>query len=156
MPPIRHIKAFVIALLGALVLVAGPLTQSAQASRSGNYEKSVQVNTNRQRVHSDRVSLKGAKCLDKFAERQARAMAKRGKIYHQDIRRILKACKLSMVGENVASGFPDGKSAVSGWMHSPDHKANILNKGYRLIAVGSYRSSRGTWYVSQVFGRSLR
>jgi uncharacterized protein YkwD len=154
MPRTRPIRSLVIALLGGLVLVAVPLTQSAQASPSGNYEKSVQVNTNVQRTHSGRVALHGASCLDRFAERQARAMAKRGKMYHQDIRRILRVCKLSTVGENVAYGYPNGKSVVAAWMNSKDHRANILRKRYRLIAVGAYRNSHGTWYVSQVFGRS--
>jgi uncharacterized protein YkwD len=154
MPRPRHIGTLVLTLLGALGLLALPLTQSAQASPSGNYEKSVHAKTNLQRAHRDRVALKGAKCLDKFAERQARAMAKRHKIYHQNLGPILKTCKLSTVGENVAYGYPSGKSVVSAWMASPGHKANILTPKFRLIAVGAYRDSRGSWYVSQVFGRS--
>jgi uncharacterized protein YkwD len=150
----RPIRVLLVALLGGLVLVTVTFTQSAQASPSGNYERSVQVNTNVQRTHSGRVALKSSSCLDRFAERQARAMAKRREMYHQNIRRILRVCKLSSVGENVAYGYPNGRSAVSAWMNSKGHRANILKKRYRLIAVGAYRDSHGTWYVSQVFGRS--
>ena len=59
-----------------------------------------------------------------------------------------------MVGENVAYGYSNGKAAVSAWMKSPGHKANILNKDYRLIAVGAAQDEDGRWYVAQVFGRS--
>ena len=141
-------------LLGATALVAVPLTQVAQASASGTYENSVYANTNVQRAKYDRVSLKGAKCLDRFAERQAAKMAAEQRMYHQQLGPILKACKLSMVGENVAYGYPNGKAAVSAWMKSPGHKANILNKNYRLIAVGAAQDKDGRWYVAQVFGRS--
>jgi uncharacterized protein YkwD len=81
-------------------------------------------------------------------------MAQQRRIYHQDLRPILDACKLSTVGENVAYGYPNGKSAVSAWMASPGHRRNILNSNFRLIAVGAYQDSRGAWYVAQVFGRS--
>jgi uncharacterized protein YkwD len=154
MSRLRQIGTLLLAMLGGLALVAIPFTQSAQASASGTYENSVYVNTNIQRDRYDRVALKGARCLDTFAERQGKAMAAQRRIYHQDLNPILKACNLSMVGENVAYGYPNGKSAVTAWMNSKGHRANILNSRYRLIAVGAYQDSRGTWYVSQVFGRS--
>jgi uncharacterized protein YkwD len=154
MPRPRHIGTLLLGLLGALGLLAVPLTQSAQASPSGTYENSVYTNTNIQRAKYDRAALRGAKCLDTFAERQAKAMAEKRRIYHQNLAPILVACNLSTVGENVASGYPNGKSAVAAWMRSPGHRANILNTRYQLIAVGAYQDSRGTWYAAQVFGRS--
>jgi uncharacterized protein YkwD len=150
----RQIRTLVLGLLSGLALVAVPFTQSAQASRSGTYENSVYVNTNIQRAKYDRVSLTGSRCLDTFAERHARAMAAQRRIFHQNLRPILETCNLRLVGENVAYGYPDGKSAVSAWMRSPGHRANILKPDFRLIAVGAYQDSRGSWYVAQVFGRS--
>ena len=150
----RQIGTVILGLLGGLALVAVPLTQSAQASASGTYENSVYVNTNIQRDKYDRVALKGAKCLDTFAERQAKAMAAQRRIYHQDLGPIMKTCNLSTVGENVAYGYPNGRSVVAAWMRSPGHRANILNPNFRLIAVGAYQDSHGSWYVAQVFGRS--
>ena len=154
MPGLRKIRIVIAGLLGGAALVAIPLTQSAQASPNQTYENSVFDNTNVQRARYDRGSLKGSRCLDRYAERQARAMAAKRAIYHQDLRPILSACKLNTVGENVAIGYPNGKSAVAAWMASKGHRANILNGGFRLIAVGAYQDSRGHWYVSQVFGRS--
>jgi uncharacterized protein YkwD len=150
----RQILILILGLLGGLGLLAVPLTQAAQASASGTYENSVYVNTNIQRDKYDRVALKGSRCLDTFAERQAKAMAAKRRIYHQNLSPILSTCNLSTVGENVAYGYPNGKSVVAAWMRSPGHRANILNTKYRLIAVGAYQDSSGSWYVSQVFGRS--
>lgn len=150
----RKIRTVIAGLLGGAALVAFPLTQPAQASPSQTYETSVYDNTNIQRHRYNRTSLRGSRCLDRYAERQARAMAAKGRIYHQNLWAILDACNLSAVGENVAFGYPNGKAAVAAWMQSKGHRANILNTRYRLIAVGAYQDSRGFWYVSQVFGRS--
>jgi uncharacterized protein YkwD len=149
---LRQFRALFLGLIGALALLVVPVAQPAHASASDGYEKSVYVNTNLQRTSHGRVPLRGSKCLDRFAERQARAMARKRQMYHQKLGPILTTCHLGTVGENVAYGFPGGKSVVGAWMDSPGHRANILRSRYRLIAVGAYRDSRGTWYVSQVFG----
>ena len=154
MPRMNRVRALAAGLLGATALVAVPLTQIAQASPSGTYENSVYSNTNAQRAKHDRVRLKGAKCLDVFAERHAKRMADQQRMYHQELGPIIKACKLSTVGENVAYGYSNGKAAVTAWMNSPGHRANILNRNYRLIAVGAYQDDDGRWYVAQIFGRS--
>ncbi len=73
-------------------------------------------------------------------------------MYHQPMGPILKKCKLSQVGENVAFGYSSGKSVTKAWMDSSGHRANLLNGKHRLIGVGAYQDSRGQWYVSQVFG----
>jgi len=150
----NRVRALAAGLLGATALLAAPLSQVAHASPSGTYETSVHNNTNMQRAKYDRVTLKGARCLDTFAERQAKRMADQQRMYHQDLRPILKTCNMSMVGENVAYGYSNGKAAVTAWMKSPKHRANILNSKYRLVAVGAYQDEDGRWYVAQVFGRS--
>lgn len=43
------------------------------------------------------------------------------------------------VGENIAWGswdYATPRSIVSGWMHSPPHRANILNGRFREIGIG--------------------
>lgn len=63
------------------------------------------------------------------------------------------------VGENLALGdFTSSADVVSGWMHSPGHRANILNKNFTEIGVsailGNYEG-RNVWYAVQEFGRPL-
>ncbi len=39
-------------------------------------------------------------------------------------------------GENLAYGFPDATDTVTGWMNSPEHRANILNAAYQNVGFG--------------------
>ena len=56
-------------------------------------------------------------------------MAKAEKIYHQDLGAIMDTCGLVTAGENVADGYPTGRSVVNqGWMRSDGHRANILSR----------------------------
>jgi len=57
------------------------------------------------------------------------------------------------VAENIAMGQPHSQSAVSDWMSSSGHRANILNRGYRQIGVAAYRTPGGTIYWCQQFRR---
>ena len=150
-------RARSVALLSAttLALLAGPLVQPASASVSASYENSAISHSNSERAQRDRVKLKKSRCLDRFAEKQARAMAASHAMYHQSMKPILDKCHLSQVGENVAFGYPGGKAVVKAWMHSPGHKRNLLNSRHRVIGLGAYQDSGGYWYVSQVLGRKL-
>jgi uncharacterized protein YkwD len=133
-------------------LLAGPLSPPAVASVSGSYERAVSVHSNRYRAEHDRVALTKSTCLDRYAERQARRMANKQRMYHQDMGPILRRCHLSQVGENVAVGFGKGKAVTRAWMRSPGHRDNLLNERHRLVGVGAYRDAQGRWYVSQVLG----
>lgn len=116
------------------------------------YEADVITATNSERTSRGLAALSPDACVDAFAEAQSQAMATQDRMYHQDLSPILRDCRLSAVGENVAYGYSDGKAVTAAWMASPGHRANILNPRYRLIGVGATRSSQGQWYVSQVFG----
>ncbi len=84
-------------------------------------------------------------------------MARQDRMFHQDLRPILRQCGLSTVGENVAYGYRSGRSVVNdGWMHSEGHRRNILNRDFRLMGIGARKSDDGTWYAAQVFGRRAR
>ncbi len=39
-------------------------------------------------------------------------------------------------GENIAAGYPDAIEAVEGWMNSPGHRKNILDKGFTKLGIG--------------------
>ncbi len=44
--------------------------------------------------------------------------------------------KYQAAGENLAYGFLDSNGAVTGWMNSPGHRANILNGTYSEVGFG--------------------
>lgn len=39
-------------------------------------------------------------------------------------------------GENLAYGFDTASATVTGWMNSPEHRANILNTTYKQVGFG--------------------
>lgn len=54
-------------------------------------------------------------------------------------------------GENIAWGQKTPEQVMEGWMNSPGHRANILNKNYTSIGVGYYQNASGVNYWSQLF-----
>lgn len=140
--------------LAAVALLAGPLAEPASAVTSSKFETDVIKYGNVERADRSKVSVKASTCLDKYAEKQAKAMAAQQRMFHQDVAKVLTACKLQLVGENVAYGFTGGKTTTTAWMNSPAHKANLIDSRHRLIGVGAAQDADGVWYVSEVLGRA--
>src|SRR3954468_11260183 len=58
--------------------------------------------------------------------------------------RYLRGAHGWTVGENIAWGswdYATPASIVHGWMHSPPHRANILNRTFREIGIGVSRGA---------------
>jgi len=58
-------------------------------------------------------------------------------------------------GENLAIHFNDSGTVVEAWMNSPSHRANIVNKKYTEIGVGTAEGmyeGQETVFVVQLFG----
>jgi uncharacterized protein YkwD len=125
---------------------------------------------NRQRVLHGLARLRTHRSLSHAASAYARLMVAQrffghvsptGSTMAQRIKRTryLRGARRWALGENIAWGA--GASAtpariVSAWMHSPGHRRNILDPGYRDvgigIAVGSPSGGAGATYVNE-FGR---
>ncbi|MDH6129906.1 sigma-70 family RNA polymerase sigma factor [Kitasatospora sp. GP82] len=54
-------------------------------------------------------------------------------------------------GENIARGQSDAAAVMDTWMHSPGHRANILNCAFTELGVGVHQGSGGPWWT-QDFG----
>lgn len=144
-------RTVLMAVLFALFVTLLPAP--AQAQSQDDYQHQARVMTNSKRDAHDRAKLGQNACVQKFARRQARRMANKDLMFHQDLGAVLNQCNLSSVGENVAYGYSTGRAAVKAWMKSPGHRANILSPGYRLLGMAVRRSDDGTPYAAQVFGR---
>ena len=59
-----------------------------------------------------------------------------------------------LMGENIAAGQPTPAAVMDAWMHSPGHRANILNCGYRVIGMGVAKVAGSPFgiYWTQDFG----
>lgn len=150
--PDSMLRPLLVTLALTATLVGTP--GAAHAGPAAEYAEQAVKATNAAREANDRRPLKVNECLRGFAVKQARAMAAAEEIYHQDLGAIMDACGLMTAGENVAYGYPTGKAVVNqGWMRSEGHRANILSRSFRLVAVAARRDDDGTWYAAQVFGR---
>lgn len=140
-------RALSLAALGTLVSLS-----PAAAVSSTTYESQVVKRTNTFRSSHDLVKVKSHSCVDRFAESNAKRMARTGTFSHQDLGRILDTCHLTMVSENIAYGYSSGNKTVNAWMKSPGHRKNILTRKMRYVGVGAVQDDNGRWYVAQVFG----
>lgn len=59
-----------------------------------------------------------------------------------------------LMGENIAAGQPTAAAVMDAWMHSPGHRANILNCGFKAIGIGVFRLATSPFHVywTQDFG----
>jgi uncharacterized protein YkwD len=61
-----------------------------------------------------------------------------------------------LIGENLAVGFR-GTRVVDGWMHSPGHRANILERGFNEVGIAVANGSPQRGYkgplVVAMYGR---
>ena len=68
---------------------------------------------------------------------------------------MLNSFKISYktAGENIA-GNSSNSSAVTAWMHSSGHRANILNSSFNYTGIGVVKSSKyGKVYVQMFLGK---
>jgi uncharacterized protein YkwD len=136
-----------------MIISLGIVSAQAATSPIATYQGQAFAATNRHRAAHHLVRLRHQDCVQRYAVGQAKRMARQHRMFHQDLGRVLRRCHLSWAGENVAYGYPTGRAVVNrGWMHSSGHRANILNRHYRVMGIGA-RKAGGRWYVSQVFGR---
>lgn len=61
-------------------------------------------------------------------------------------RLIAGGYNFSTAAENAAGGFADPATVTAGWMHSPDHRHNILIAPLRDIGVGVAKGPDGLLY----------
>lgn len=62
--------------------------------------------------------------------------------------------ELKSEGENIAEGYSTPQAAVKAWMNSKGHRANILDKSFKISAIGCYYDSdTNRYYWVQLFGK---
>jgi uncharacterized protein YkwD len=101
--------------------------------------------------------------LLEVARYYSRRMAEEGFFAHEDPegrtvrQRVNEAgIRWRTLGENLAysKGYTNPVAAsLSGWMHSPGHRKNILDRTFNQTAVGAWISPDGTVYFTEIFLR---
>lgn len=108
-------------------------------------------------LHNARRSYKGMEPLEldgglcDYAQRHAKNMAEKEKMFHSSMERLQENCGADVVGENVAWGQETEDEVVSSWMKSPMHRWNILGSSYRKVGFGVEKGPDGRNYWCTVF-----
>jgi uncharacterized protein YkwD len=137
--------------------VVSPSLEEASAIERRAFEK-----TNQARVENGLSALVWDAELCRMARAHSEDMARQGYFAHEtpeglqlkDRARAVGIARFRVIGENIAynKGYDDaGAFAVERWMTSGGHRANILYVGFQASAIGTYTSSDGSVYLTQVF-----
>ena len=91
--------------------------------------------------------------ISKLARKHSIAMANKGYIFHTSnpASFYLRGVRWSTWGENVGVTPGTIGGLQDAFMNSPDHRANILNRGFHRVAVGTYRDANGYLWVTVFF-----
>jgi hypothetical protein len=134
-------RLFTIVLLVAVVLSANLIVVHAQALQGAVAEHALFDAANRERTALGLAQLRWDDALATAARDHAVLMAQRNTLSHQfagepalqDRARVAGA-RFTEIAENVAEG-PAADVIQSGWMHSPPHRANLLDPGLSAIGI---------------------
>ncbi len=156
----RAIRAVVLAA-ACLAVQAGQTNTSEQPVAA--IERRVFELVTQERTSRGLNALEWDQRLAEAARRHARRMAGRGFFSHIDPDRgdlfeRLKDAKIPWrkAAENLfdEKGYEDpAQRAIQGWMNSPGHRRNVLDKQLIRAGTGAARAPDGTVYVVQIYIR---
>jgi uncharacterized protein YkwD len=107
-------------------------------------------------LHNHERELKGRpgfvldNYLVNYAQNHAKWMATKNKMQHSDISVLMS--RYAFAGENIAWNQRNPQEVVDDWMHSPGHRANILNRNFTKVGFGKATAKDGSLYWCTVFG----
>ncbi|WP_395369397.1 CAP domain-containing protein [Streptomyces tubercidicus] len=133
--------------------VAAPKAPDGQSSE----EAKVLSLVNQERAQAGCSPVTADRELAGLAQDFSDDMARRGFFDHTDPDgdtpwdRAREAGIDGLGGENIARGQADAEAVMDSWMHSPGHRANILNCEYKTLGVGAHVGAGGPWWT-QDFG----
>ncbi|MFS0703571.1 CAP domain-containing protein [Cellulomonas sp. 179-A 9B4 NHS] len=128
---------------------AAPAAAPASAPADAMAARIVEL-TNAERRAAGLGDLAVSACAAQQALARTAVLVAEGRFEHDPLQPILAACPSRTVGENLSLGYPTAEAAVTGWMNSSGHRANILRTSYGQIGVGCTSGPRG-WLCAQVF-----
>jgi uncharacterized protein YkwD len=158
----RGAMAVVVRRLTTLVAVAVCLTLVPAAAHGATLEatstpkvqanaaRKLYENTNASRVRHHLRRLRRADSLTDEANGHARAMARRGTLFHSSgPKRYGVRCWTW--GENV--GYTSGSifQLHRAFMKSISHRRNVLNRSFHRVAIGAATDNRGRLFVTLFF-----
>ncbi len=116
---------------------------------------------NLERMHAGRETLKWDPALAEAALQHCLRMAKEGPIAHRyggeqslTERAAAAGAHFSLIEENIAVG-PSADAINEEWMHSPPHRANLMNGSVDRLGAAVV-AARGTLYAVEDFSTAVQ
>ncbi len=126
------------------------LVPAAAQARTPNFSWQMYRETNGARVNHSVGRLDRAYRLTDEATKHARAMARRGELFHSSGPSRYGVRCLAW-GENVGWTSGDVDDLQRAFMRSPSHRSHVLDRSFKRVAVGSATDDRGRLYVTLFF-----
>jgi uncharacterized protein YkwD len=162
-------RLFTIALLVAVVLSANLIVVHA-APETASAERALFDAANRERAAQGLAQLRWDNALANAAREHAQLMAQRNTLSHQfpgepalQDRARAAGARFTEIAENVAEG-PSADVIHASWMHSPPHRANLLDPELTAVGIavvgsasrdGAGRGGAGMLFAVQDFSQSV-
>jgi uncharacterized protein YkwD len=148
--PHRALAAMTALALALAAFVTG--AANARPAAASTAESTFVSKINAARAASGRHPLTVRSDLVAVARAQAARMATKNTLYHNpDLTRDVRNWR--WVGENVGYG-PDAATVHVAFMNSPAHKANVLDRDYTEVGVGTVTRNGRLW-VAEVFRKPM-
>jgi len=132
------------------IALALALVPAAAQARTPNYAWQMFVETNASRARHSVGRLDRATRLTDVATKHARAMARRGELFHSS-GPSRYGVRCWAWGENVGWTSKGADDLQRAFMNSPAHRANVLDRGFDRVAVGAATDDRGHLFVTLFF-----
>jgi uncharacterized protein YkwD len=110
--------------------------------------------TNVSRDAFKRLDVSINRAMSKVALKHSRWMASSGKLEHtgNPAAAYLKGMSWHCWGENIAVTGGTIADVEKAFMHSPEHRANILNSCFKHVAIGAIRVDGALWVTVFFYG----
>jgi uncharacterized protein YkwD len=141
--------ALVATFLTAFTALAPSMAQAATLTPRARMYQATNTSRLNNGVHKAYIHY----TMSKLARQHSIAMANKGYIFHTSNPGsfYLKGVRWSTWGENVGVTGGTIGGIEDAFMKSPDHRANILNRSFQRVALGTYRDANGYLWVTVFF-----
>jgi uncharacterized protein YkwD len=149
--PSKRTSRLVAALVTSLVLGLLPATAHAYTP---NYAWQLFRATNHSRLGHGVHRLSLDRDASIFAVKHSSAMARRNTLFHSSDPSVYLSGvgRWSRWGENIGWTTGDMGSLQRAFMHSPVHRANILDGRFRHVAIGAVKDGKKIWVTLFFYG----
>ncbi len=153
MTPAHSIRTRLAAVV-VVALLVGLVPANLAHAGEPNYSWRMFKATNQARIRHGLPRLERNKVSSLVAFRHSRRMAERKSLFHStDVASYLDGVgRWRAWGENIGWTTGEIEDLQRAFMNSPAHRANLMNRSFRHVAVGAYKQGGKIWATVFFYG----